>query len=131
MTPEALFFTLSLDALYILGTDNYFKRVNPALEKLIGRSSEELLAKPFTEFIHPDERTVTLNAVEKCKTGIPITSLENRLQCKDGSYRWFEWTVYPALAEGGMYGIGRDVTSRKQVEEELRNAEARFLLICY
>lgn len=129
MTPEALFFTLSLDALYILGTDNYFKRVNPALEKLIGRSSEELLAKPFTEFIHPDERTVTLNAVEKCKTGIPITSLENRLQCKDGSYRWFEWTVYPALAEGGMYGIGRDVTSRKQVEEELRNAEARLRMM--
>lgn len=129
MTLEALFFTLSLDALYILGTDNYFKRVNPALEKLIGRSAEELLAKPFTEFIHPDERSLTLNAIEKCKTGIPITSLENRFQCKDGSYRWLEWTVYPALAEGGMYGIGRDVTSRKQVEDELRAAEERLRMM--
>lgn len=129
MTPEALFFTLSLDALYILGTDNYFKRVNPALEKLIGRPAEELFAKPFTEFIHPDERIVTLDAIEKCKTGIPITSLENRFQCRDGSYRWLEWTVYPALAEGAMYGIGRDVTSRKQVEEELRDAEERLRMM--
>lgn len=129
MTLEALFFTLSLDALYILGTDDYFKRVNPALEKLVGRPAEELLTKPFTDFIHPDDRTVTLNAVEKCKTGIPITSLENRFQCKDGSYRWLEWTIYPALAEGGMYGIGRDVTSRKQVQEAQRDAEERLRMM--
>ncbi len=129
MTPEALFFTLSLDALYILGTDDYFKRVNPALEKLVGRPAEELLTKPFTDFIHPDDRTVTLKAVEKCKTGIPITSLENRFQCKDGSYRWFEWTIYPALAQGGMYGIGRDVTERKQVQEAQRDAEERLRMM--
>ena len=129
MTPEAHFFTLSLDALYILGTDGYFQTVNPAFGKLLGRPTEELLANPFTEFMHPDDRAVTLEAVEKCRTGIPITSLENRFQCKDGSYRWFEWTIYPALAEGGMYGIGRDITSRKQVEEAQRDAEERLRMM--
>ncbi|MBE9201290.1 MULTISPECIES: PAS domain S-box protein [unclassified Nodularia (in: cyanobacteria)] len=129
MIPEAQFFTLSLDALYILGFDNYFKLVNPAFEKLIGRSAEEILSKPFIEFMHPDDRLVTLNAVEECKTGIPINSLENRFQCRDGSYRWLEWTIYPALAEARIYGIGRDVTLRKQIEETQRDAEERLRMM--
>ncbi|TVP61750.1 MAG: PAS domain-containing sensor histidine kinase [Nodularia sp. (in: Bacteria)] len=129
MIPEAQFFTLSLDALYILGFDNYFQLINPAFEKLVGRSAEEILSKPFIEFMHPDDQLVTLNAVEECKTGIPINSLENRFQCGNGSYRWLEWTIYPDLAEARIYGIGRDVTSRKQAEEALRDAEARLRMM--
>lgn len=129
MIPEAQFFILSIDALYILGFDKYFKLVNPAFEKLIGRSSEEILSKPFIEFMHPDDRLVSLNAVEECKTGIPINSLENRFQGQDGSYRWLEWTIYPALAEARIYGIGRDVTLRKQIEEAQRDAEERLRMM--
>lgn len=126
MMPEARFFTFSVDSLYILGTDGYFKRVNPAFEKMLGRTTQELLAKPFTEFIHPDERAQTLEAVEKCKTGTPITSLENRFQCKDGDYKWLEWTVHPVLEEGVMYGVGRDITERKRTETALREKEERL-----
>lgn len=120
MTPEALFFTLSADSFYILGTDGYFKRVNPVFEKLLGRTAEELLAQPFTEFIHPDDRAATLNEIEKAKKGTPVKLLENRFECKDGSYRWLDWSIHPVLAEGLLYGVGRDITERKQIEEELR-----------
>lgn len=118
MTPEALFFTLSADALYILGTDDYFKQVNHVLEKLLGRTAEELLAKPFTEFVHPDDRSATLNEIKKAKTGTPVKLLENRFACKDGSYRWLDWSIQPVLAEGVLYGVGRDITDRKQAEAE-------------
>lgn len=120
MTPEALFFTLSADSLYILGTDGYFKRANPVFEKLLGRTAEELLAKPFVEFIHPDDRAATLNEIEKAKTGSPIALLENRFECIDGSYRWLDWTIHPVLSEGALYGVGRDITERKQIELELQ-----------
>ncbi len=120
MTPEALFFTLSADLLYILGTDSYFKRVNPAFEKLLGCTAEELLTKPFAEFIHPDDRAATLNEIEKAKTGTPIALLENRFECIDGSYRWLDWSIHPVLSEGVLYGVGRDITERKQMESELQ-----------
>lgn len=120
MTSEALFFTLSADLLYILGTDDYFKRVNPAFEKLLGRTAEELLTQPFAEFIHPDDRAATLNAIEKAKTGALIPLLENRFACTDGSYRWLDWSIHPVLSEGVLYGVGRDITERKQIESELK-----------
>jgi len=129
MTLEARFFTLSVDSLYILGTDNYFKRVNPAFEKLLGRSAEELLAEPFFKFIHPDDRSATLREIQNATTDTPITSLENRFQCNDGSYVWLEWTVHSALSEGVRYGIGRDITQRKQAEQALKESEERFRLM--
>ena len=129
MTLETRFFTLSVDSLYILGIDGYFKRVNPAFEKLLGRSAEELLAEPFIEFIHPDDRAATLQEIENATTGTPISSLENRFQGKDGSYLWLEWTVHPVLSEGVMYGIGRDITQRKQTEQVLKESEERFRLM--
>lgn len=129
MTLESLFFNLSVDSLYILGTDGYFKQVNPAFEKTLGRSAEELHSKPFTEFIHPDDRTATLKEIENAKTGTLITSLLNRFHCKDGSYKWLDWTIHPALQEGVMYGVGHDVTSRKQAEHAMQESEERFRLM--
>ena len=52
-------FTLTPDLIVVAGFDGYFKRVNPAFEQLLGYSEEEALARPYVEFVHPDDRVRT------------------------------------------------------------------------
>jgi PAS domain S-box-containing protein len=116
----AQFFELSLDMICIAGLDGYFKRLNPAWEKTLGFSTEELLAQPFVEFIHPDDVAATLAEIRKMDQGADVIRFENRYRCKDGSYRWFAWKA-PAIPPGQdyLYATARDVTDRREYETRL------------
>ncbi len=114
------FFTISLDLLCILDFDGYFKRLNPAWSTALGYSIAELLAQPVLDFVHPDDRESSAAEVKKLMAGIPTFYFENRYLCKDGSYKWLLWTASPFSQEGLIYAVGRDITSRKQVESTLQ-----------
>ncbi|MEO5955425.1 MAG: PAS domain S-box protein [Nitrospiraceae bacterium] len=115
------FFDLSMDLLCIAGTDGYFKRLNPAWERALGFSREELCSKPFIEFVHPDDRSRTQDVMEKLLRGEPAINFENRYRCHDGSYRWLTWvTPAPEQEPPMFYATARDITERKRIEEALR-----------
>ena len=119
------FFNVTLDLLCIANTDGYFLRLNPAVERILGYTREELMAKQFFEFIHPDDLDRTREAVSVLSSQQKVFSFENRYRCKDGTYRWLEWSSAPA---GNLiYAAARDVTERKQAEQTLRENE-RVLL---
>jgi PAS domain S-box-containing protein len=109
-------FTLSLDMLCIAGFDGYFKRINPAWERVLGFPSSELLAQPYLDFVHPDDRQATIAEASKLGTGAKTISFENRYRCRDGSYVWLLWNATPSGNEQLIFAVARDVTQRKRVE---------------
>jgi serine/threonine-protein kinase len=121
---RALFFALSLDLMCIAGFDGYFKQLNPAWEKTLGWTIEELKARPWAEFLHPDDVRPTLAAAQKILTGDVVLMHENRYRCKDGSYRWLQWTAQEIVGQQLIYAVARDITDRRESEERYRSVIA-------
>jgi PAS domain S-box-containing protein len=115
---EDRFFSISIDMLCIAGFDGYFKRLNPAWEKTLGFSREELLSRPMFEFVHPDDLERSREQNRHVRAGGQALGFENRYRCKDGSYRWFLWNARADLDRQLIYSLARDITDRKRAEEE-------------
>ncbi len=112
------FFQLSRDLLCIAGKDGYFKRINPAFERVLGYTTDELTSRPFLEFVHPDDQTPTQQELSQLAQGLPTHYFENRYRCRDGSYRWLGWTSTPFMEEGTIYAVARDITTLKQAQAQ-------------
>jgi len=114
------FFTLSLDMLCIAGFDGRFHRLNPAWQRTLGYTVEELTASPFLDFVHPDDRAATIAEMQKLFTGEDTVSFENRYRAGDGSYRWMLWTATPYARDQLIYAAARDITERKASEAKIQ-----------
>jgi PAS domain S-box-containing protein len=119
------FFTVGVDMLLVAGFDGYFKRASPKWTELFGWSHEEMLAKPWIDFVHPDDREACLEVRNRLFAG-QDSDFENRYRAKDGSFRWISWRVRPFLDEGLLYGAATDVTARKVADQALRESEERY-----
>lgn len=119
----AEFFEMSLDHLCVAGFDGYMKRLNPSWTRTLGWTTEELMATPSIEFVHPDDRAMTLSARSRLAQGEPLRALTNRYRCRDGSYRYFEWRSVAHVDRGLVYAIARDLTAEREahaVQEQLQ-----------
>jgi len=114
-----LLFDLSLDLLCIAGFDGYFKRLNPAWQRTLGFSTEELLGRPYMDFVHPEDRDATSGVASKIESGIEIIFFRNRYRCADGSYRWLSWNSAPFPEQQLIYATARDITEYKRSEDRL------------
>ena len=105
----------------MLGTarfDGFFQTLNPAWTKTLGYTIDELMVKPFIEFVHPDDVEATNTEAAKLAKGAQTIYFENRYRCKDGSYKWLAWNTVPHVEEGLLYFVTRDITEEKQAEAE-------------
>lgn len=115
---EDQFFTNAIDLLCHLGFDGVFRRLNPAWERTLGFTIEELTSRPFIEFVHPDDRERTLARNQEVRGGDPALGFENRYLCKDGSFRWLRWNATPHIEAGVIHSVARDITEERAAAEE-------------
>src|SRR6202171_2652766 len=116
------FFNLSPDMLGVAGFDGYWKRINSAWTQILGFTQEELLARPYLDFVHPEDRSATVAEAEELASGSTTVRFTNRYQNRDGSYRWLEWRAMPSMSTETIYAVARDVTREVELERDLRRA---------
>jgi len=104
--------------------------VNDVFAELYGYKPEEMLGIQWTTFIYPDDIVKVLNAYRSIlKT--KKASLESRILHKDGSIKYHEVQLVAIFDEQnnftGHYCFQKDITERKNIEEELQNNQAQFI----
>jgi len=112
------FFELSADLCCIAGFDGYFKRVNPAVSKVLGYSEEELYSRYINDFVHPDDKEVTEKFREELRNNQPLLNFENRYITKTGSVVWLSWTSMPVYNEKLVFAIAKNITHKVKLEQE-------------
>jgi PAS domain S-box-containing protein len=117
------FFELAVDVFVVTGPDGRFEMVNPALARLLGVEREVILAKPWSEFVHPDdrERSAEENAREFAQ-GHRTVTFQNRYVDAAGGIHWMDWSAELDPATGVVYGIARDVTEQRAARVALEEA---------
>lgn len=111
------FLDLTPDLVCLAGYDGYFKKINPAVSKVLEYSAEELYHSPIDKFIHPDDRKITQSMREGLKEKKPLINFENRYLTKSGKTVWLSWTSWPIPDRQLVFAIAKEVTHKKNLEK--------------
>lgn len=118
------FIQINQDLLGIADIDGNIVKVNSSWEKVLDYTAEELIGRKFIDFIHPDDRKDTLEAVYNQTNGGKLVDYVNRSLRKDGSVRWIEWRTQ--MKGNLIYASARDITDRRKAENEIRIKDIQF-----
>lgn len=124
-TQRNRFFVLSVDLLAIADFNGYMLQLNPAWEQTLGYSEEELKKTSGLDLVHPEDRPAMLEQFNRLKGGA-TTYFEGRYVCKDNSIRWLGWTAAPFVSEQLIYIFARDITARKESEQEIHHLNSEL-----
>ena len=109
---------LSQDLLIVTDLNGRVVNVNPAWSATLGWSADDLLGQSEERLIHPDDKERSLEELANQALGQATPHFQNRILCKDGSYRLLSWL---AVRDGELiYAGARDVTDLKQTQEQLQ-----------
>ena len=112
-TSQDLFAVIDAQARYV--------SLNPAWTDALGYPVEELIGRSSLELVHPDDVERTVAEFGRVAKGEIVRSVDLRTRHKDGRYRVFSWTAVPS--RGALYASGRDVTERRELEDQLRQSQ--------
>jgi PAS domain S-box-containing protein len=111
--------------------DGGFTAANPALQRMLDRTEDEILGRTAMEITHEDERVETENVVARFRSGLQQEyHVEKRYLKKNGSPVWLNvtTTLVPATetADPFLQAIYINITDRKRTEAALRASEERW-----
>src|SRR5271170_270232 len=108
---------LTQDLFAVIDLNGKILSVNPACFTMLGWAREDLVGKSAQWLTHPDDREESDAELAGLVVGRSILGFENRIRCKDGSYRWLAWS---AVSDRGLvYAVARDITNLKQTQGQL------------
>lgn len=105
--PLDSFFYISIDSLCLLNPQGVLVEASPSFETLLGYTKSELKGKPWSDFVHPEDRS---DARE--------TNFENRMIAKDGTNKWLSWKK-TIDESGNIFLVGHEITNEKKTQGEL------------
>jgi PAS domain S-box-containing protein len=124
---DARFFEYALDLFYLTDLDGVIRRVNSAVQVVLGYAPEEVQGRSVFDFVHPDDHEATRSQLRSLREGQDTVRFECRTICRDGSHCWLSVTC-PAPLPGSnlLYAVARDITQQKQTEQSLATWKARY-----
>ncbi len=120
----------SSDSISVIDAENRILYLSPSVVAVEGYTAEELVGRNGLEFTHPEDLPRVQAAIRQLldQPGKAIPVLWRRRH-KDGHWLWLEGVAVNLLndpAIGGIVTNYRDVTGRKQAEEEIRTLNANL-----
>ena len=111
----------SADLILVCGLNGQYRSTNPAWEDVLGYKPHELLDQTLVTICHPDDLQATGHCFAKLAAGESVRDVDLRVRARDGSFRSINWSATPQ--QDMFFAVGRDVTDRKRLEEELRQSQ--------
>ncbi len=116
----------SWDGISLMDAAGILRFASSSATRILGYPPDELVGRNAFDLMHPDDLRRTLDLLaELLQQPGGTVSADFRYRHKDGSWRWLETVATNLLADPGVQAIvinTRDITDRKQAEEELRSA---------
>lgn len=114
----------SLDVICILDANGIFKKVSEASFQVWGYKPEELVGKPFTDIIHPDDVERSTPPYVQISEDGALSLIQNRYIHKAGHEVEMLWSA--RVRDGKTFAVARDITEIRKNELLLQANEARF-----
>ena len=117
---------LGNDAIFVITARGRITYASPAIERIIGYTAAELVGTLSSDLIHPDDLELALAEFASAFADAPH-GLQSRVRHRDGTWRWIESYTTNHLDTPGVNGFivnARDITARKQANEQLEQASA-------